>query len=427
MLEAGKDELSIEKAVNRLKKENLIITQEIYSAYEAALTLFRDTLTEEEDIKKVNEEIANIATKRIGLEAEMVGLLVESAELTKKLHELLREDIIALGKAWDNVIKKLNSAFDTIQSMGKIQDELLAIRNIGEMFGGDELDVVREQLKAVEGHIRRLLGLKDNLGDLFDWMTDEQIAYWSSEIDKMISELGASREQLVKDVGKLERKEAGEEIYKSTYDAVESAIVDALLSDNVKDAIEAFTDLIKQAMAEKLAKQIADELGSLIGGLSMLQGGAGGIGGTGGALSSKQQLAQGAGGIAGGAGTAAGASGTAATLGWIGVALMAYSLIDSLFGSKGGIEKLDTKLDYILRGGGFQLPPSFLLPEDEGEFSLRRRGRDGFNVRFPQRGVNLNITHKFEWNPAELAKAVGSDISTEGMGGAKQFSLIGGE
>ena len=432
MMEAGKDELFINKAVNDLKLEQLQREKDIYAAYLNVLQLEKqrlEGLKQTEDItkaiEKVNDNIIKIQVNQIGLQAKGNDLLIEEQKIYDefiqkgmKFFKKKMED----GLEWLELLKE---ALATTARMVEAEKELDAIRRLGVMRGETNQEILEQQLQFVDSQIEEMIRLLDNIEVIFGSLGNIVVSVLKKIGAGALRGLTELREDIARDIETIKEKEAKEEIYKSTKESVESAIVDALLSGNVKDAIQTFADLIKQAVAEKLAAQIVDKMSSFVNAFSVYQGGGVKSRGAGRTAGQHQDVTSMA--MAGSGAAGATAGGAAATLGWIGVGLMAASFLGNMFGGKNKIDEMDTKLNYIIRGGGYQLPSSFLLPEDEGEFSARRRGKDGFNVKFPKRSLDVNITHKFEWEPSELAKAVGSSMSVGAMSSVKQYSLIGGE
>lgn len=434
LIKQGVGELTIEKSINAEKQIQVKFELDKLSNYIQSLGVVRDELSQLKQTKEVRENIEKIDDARIKLEINRIGLQIKSNDLLDKERDITEKmiekgaeflhDRLEKGAEW---AKQLKEALDTVGRLKKAEEELANIRKFGRMRGETEEEIVESQLKFVEKQIEDLTRTIDNLKTLFGSLGDFAIAWLEKVGNRALGGLKQLREDLAAELKAVREQKTKREIYETTKESVQNAIKDALLSGDVKDAIEAFADLIKNAVAEKLAEQIADKLVGFVNAFSVFQGGGTkGFVGKGGRTA--QQHADVTSFATGGAQAAAGigAGGGAAAMGWIGVGLMAMSFLSSVF-DKDKIDKLDTKLDYILRGSGYQLPSSFLLPEDEGEFSLRRKGRDGFNVRFPKRSLDIQIRHKFEWEPEALAKAVGSDMSVGGMSSVKQYSAIGGE
>jgi len=430
MIEAGEDELLIEKAINDIKLEQVGIEKTAYDNYIASLIAKKEEIGQLEqtedtlkNIKTIDETIMKLRVDMVGVQVKTNELLTEEELIIIKMAELdakIFKERLASTAGWR---KKLEEALQLTNKLRDTEKELATIRKVGAAVGDTNYEIVQQQLQYVDRQIEGMVRVLDSIDILFGSLGNWMVDWLKKPLKEVLQGFLDLKTDLQSAIDTLDEEKRKGEIYESTKESVESALVDALLSGDVKDAIEAFADLLKQAVAEKLAAQIADKLVGFVNAFSVLQGGGTKPAATRGA----GQTVSAAGGVATGAAGAAGASGAAATLGWIGVGLMAASFLGGLFGGKDKIDEMDTKLNYILRGGGYQLPSSFLLPEDEGEFSLRRRGKDGFNVKFPKRSLEINITHKFEWEPAALAKAVASDMSAGAMSSIKQYSLTGGE
>lgn len=434
MIRAGEDQLSIDKAINDLALEKNSIEKNTFGNYINFLIVRRNELSQleqtEDTLKKIETidiAIMKLRVDMIGFQADYNDLLIKEKTIQDEINEAYIQRMLDKRADADKTREEITNALKVVGNLIEMEKELADIRKVGATKGETTYDVLQSQLRYIDGQIEDLIRVFDNIETLFGYLEEAQVEYLKRSNREALARMLDIKAGIESTIEDIEAKRGKDEIYESTKESVTSALVDALLSGDVKDAIETFADLLKQAVAEKLAGKIADELGSFIDALSVYRGGSA-VGGDGGGRTAGQH--QNVAGMAMGASSAAAgvtAGGTAATLGWIGAGLMAVSFLSNLFGSGNKIDEMDTKLNYILRGGGYQLPSSFLLPEDEGEFSTRRRGKDGFNVKFPKRSLDLNITHRFEWEPAELAKAVGSSMSAGSMSSAKQYSLTGGE
>lgn len=416
------DELEATRQKLKLSKENLELLHDQYSAYIPILQAHIITLTSAEDRKKAEDALNNILRAQIGIETQ---LITTEGKRYKNFYDMVGRIIDDLLKKWDEYNDKITSMKESydglIESVGtfeSIMQDLEQMKILGELFDKDSLDIAQEKLREIESNIEKVIKLQRDLREgTKDWVkalggyADKLLSF----LDMLLPQLIAVREELAANIEELEAEEFAKKLKTDTEESVKDAITSALMSGSVKDAVNIFGDMIKQAVAEKLAGQIADSLfGGFTSGLSMFRGGSPGE-------DIKKTDAE------GNVVTTPGGIGLSAFMAqampWIAGGL----LIASMFGGGDKINKLETKLDYVLRGAGYQLPASFVLPEDEGEFAFRRRGRDSFAIRFPKRSLDINIKHVFEWRPGELARAIATDMSVGGMGGVKQYSLIGGE
>jgi len=416
---AGKDRSEIDSTILEMQKaKNKEIYDEI-GLMKKSMGLTLSTLTDKKEIAEVEQFIFDLEISRVGVLTTVLGIVQSILEVKKEIAE--EEE-----KAADEEVARRRELYraklEFNESIRQYSKELKDADIFGKMFDSTALEIAESQLSIVTGEIQNLSKTLDSLYDGFeryDMIEMFGLEFVEDKIEEIklsIVALEALYESLTIDIADYKAQIAAEDIYDSVEASFSKAIANAILSGNVKDALNQFGDMIKQVLAEKLADQLVDSmLGGLQSGLSQFMGGS-----PGGDITKVD--------AEGNPVTTPGGVGFSAFMAqampYIGGALLLASIFG---GGKNKIDEMNTKLDYILRGGGYQLPSSFLLPEDEGEFSARRRGKDSFAVRFPKRNLNVNITHRFEWSPSELAKAVATDMSVGAMSSIKQYSLIGGE
>ena len=414
MTKTRKSALDIEKEMLLLQKSNNDSLMVSYQIRIGKLQQLQSELADEEAIQMVADEIFKLEIQMIKLKTDGLNIDLQTSDVNKQLLDrFLRPQL--------DFMLKLQSKYQEIyDSVKDITKEMQDIQTFGEMFGTSQLDVAKEQLSYIEGQIRNISELIDKLNEStgsWGWLLRRVTPYLEVIRDRLQEAYGVTKEDIEeKEVAEKEKK-AAEDIYDSVYESTKNAIADGIMSGKVKDAIEALGDLIKQAFAEKLAGIITDKLlGGFVSGLSVFQGGAAaGAAGAGAADA----------GAAGATGAGAGAGAAAGMNPWLAGLFILSMVLPSILGAQKQTAKgIDAKLDYILRGGGYRVPEAFVLPEP-GEFAWRNRGKEGLSIRFPKRGVDVNIKHTFEWQPMELAKAIASTISVGGMQGAKQFGYVG--
>jgi hypothetical protein len=411
LVEAGVDRLNVEDRILDIRKENLEFVLDEYDSYISLLRSYASGLKDEEQraivAKSINDlDIARFnVLKRIDTVSESIYKteVKQREESTKRMTEFLE----GMGIKIKPHLDEINKIYRAWKSIADIQKTLDDISEIGGLLAVGDLNIAKDQLSTVEERIRNIVKLKRELDEgLFSTWPEflrKAILGWLNNLTDDMMDLRV----IILDI--IENLEAGESWDKMREDmssTLEGAISSALTSHNVKDALQTFADMMEQMVAQRIAKVMIDRwLGPLLDQMTNYAAATRGSG--------QGVAAAGASGVGGGS----------STIGWIGVAIMAASWAMNAFSNK-TLERQEQKLDYILRGQGYQLPSTFVLDEP-GEFSSRRRGRDSFTIRFPQRSLAVDITTHIEVSPRELMKITAASLSTGGQVGAKQHSYLG--
>lgn len=419
-------ELNIERELLGFQKSNADALIVSHMNRIAELETHKETLTLAEDRIKADEEIFSLQTAILKHRGQIADI---DTKLFKNGEKLLNEVWKPISESIESVVNNIKEALTRAESFSDVLDELAREQYLDKLFTitfpedvgdpeylrGLTLERVEHSISIIEGKIRTLVEYRDELlediedkGFFSRQLWKALIAY----IETVISKLTKLREGFVDIVTDDEErlKTKLREVRDEFKQGIEDALSSAFMSDNVKDAVRGFMNFFRKIAADFLAKYLMQRMMSMFG-----------------TQSAGQTPPGGAAGAAAGIPVAGVGTAGAGAFPWIAMAMVAAPMLGQLFGGSGGaFDKLNTKLEYILRGGGYQLPPSFVIPEDEGEFSYRRRGRDSLAIRFPKRQIEILVRNQIEISPSELMRVTASQISVGGMGGAQQFSLLTG-